>query len=102
MKKCLSILIAVVLVTCFFTGCNPTNPDVDSSVSSQTESSSINQAAEPAATGEKKTVTIWTINRHDAEFTQAKIDAYNASNPHNIEVKYDDCNWSIIFRLLVS
>lgn len=40
------------------------------------------------ADGEKTTVTIWSKDRHDAEYVQKKIDEYNATNTDNIEVVY--------------
>ena len=43
----------------------------------------------PAASGEKTVVTVWTKDRHDAEFMQGKVDAYNAANTDNIELKYE-------------
>ena len=42
--------------------------------------------AEQSAAAGKTVVTIWTMDRHDAPFWQERIDAYNASNPHNIYV----------------
>lgn len=40
------------------------------------------------ADGEKTTVTIWSKDRHDADYVQKKIDEYNATNTDNIEVVY--------------
>lgn len=40
------------------------------------------------ADGDKTIVTIWSKDRHDADYVQSKIDAYNATNTDNIEVQY--------------
>lgn len=40
------------------------------------------------ADDEKTIVTIWSKDRHDADYVQAKINAYNATNADNIEVQY--------------
>lgn len=37
---------------------------------------------------EKQVVTVWTKDRHDAEFQLKKIEEYNASNDDNIEIRY--------------
>jgi multiple sugar transport system substrate-binding protein len=42
-----------------------------------------------SAGGGKTVVTVWTQNRHDAEFMQKKVNEYNASNQDNIEVRYE-------------
>ena len=41
-----------------------------------------------SASGEKTTINIWSKDRHDAEYVQAKIDDYNKNNTDNIEVVY--------------
>ena len=33
-------------------------------------------------------INIWTKNRHDATYVQAKVDEYNKTNTDNIEVVY--------------
>lgn len=40
------------------------------------------------ADGEKTVITIWSKDRHDADFVQSKVDQYNATNTDNIEVVY--------------
>lgn len=37
---------------------------------------------------EKVIITIWTKDRHDAQFQQQKIDEYNKNNQDNIQVEY--------------
>lgn len=43
---------------------------------------------EADANGDKTTITIWTKDRHDANYIQEKIDAYNESNTDNVFVEY--------------
>ncbi|MDR1468534.1 MAG: extracellular solute-binding protein [Spirochaetaceae bacterium] len=48
------------------------------------------QGASSSAGGSQKTViTVWSQSRHDLAFIQSKVDAYNASNKDNIEVRYE-------------
>lgn len=37
---------------------------------------------------EKTVITVWSKDRHDAEFMQNKVDEYNANNTDNIEIEY--------------
>lgn len=37
---------------------------------------------------EKTVITIWSKDRHDADYVQQKIDEYNETNTDNIEVNY--------------
>ena len=71
MRKILSILIVALLAASVVFGAGSAETPADQS----------------AAEG-KTVVTIWTMDRHDAPFWQERIDAYNASNPHNIYVDY--------------
>lgn len=40
------------------------------------------------ADDEKTVITIWSKDRHDADYVQKKIDEYNETNTNNIEVNY--------------
>lgn len=40
------------------------------------------------ADDEKTVITIWSKDRHDADYVQKKIDEYNETNTDNIEVNY--------------
>jgi multiple sugar transport system substrate-binding protein len=42
-----------------------------------------------AGASPKTVVTIWSQSRHDLAFMQPKVDAYNANNKDNIEVRYE-------------
>lgn len=39
--------------------------------------------------GDKTVIRIWTKDRHDANYIQEKVDAYNKSNTDNIQVEYE-------------
>jgi multiple sugar transport system substrate-binding protein len=44
----------------------------------------------PEGTAKENTlVTVWTKNRHDADYMQAKVNEYNRYNRDNIEVQYE-------------
>lgn len=40
------------------------------------------------ADNDKTVITIWSKDRHDADYVQARIDAYNETNADHIEVQY--------------
>lgn len=42
---------------------------------------------ESGATGEPIKLNFWTMDRHDMEFMQEKVDAFNSTNTDNIEVE---------------
>lgn len=44
--------------------------------------------AEPGESERPTIVTVWTKDRHDAAFQEAKIDEYNRANQDNIKVEY--------------
>lgn len=47
------------------------------------------QAKQETVSDEKTTiVTIWTKDRHDAAYQEARVNEYNESNPDNIRVEY--------------
>lgn len=46
------------------------------------------ESSASSATAGKTVVTIWTMDRHDADFWNTRIAAYNENNPHNIYVDY--------------
>lgn len=71
----LSILFVVVMLI-GLTGCDNFKRNSASSLESKVEEK------------KKKIVTIWTKDRHDAEFQLKKIEEYNLNNPDNIEIKY--------------
>lgn len=51
----------------------------------QTTAGASGQAAE---SGEKTVIKIWSKDRHDAIYVQAKVDEYNATNTDNIQIDY--------------
>ena len=99
LKKVLALTMAAMLTVTALAGCG--NSGTDSPEESQTEQSK--ESAEPEeseasnagdevsaeSSGEKTVITVWTKDRHDAEFMQGKIDEYNATNTDNIEVVYE-------------
>lgn len=91
-KKVLALVMAAVMTAAVFTGCGNGNGNAGSGQTSQgtQESSKAEESKEAVQTdGEKTVITVWTKDRHDADFMQSKVDEYNASNTDNIEVKYE-------------
>ena len=96
LKKVLALTMAAMLTVTALAGCG--NSGTDSPEESQTEQSK--ESAEPEeseasnagdevsaeSSGEKTVITVWTKDRHDAEFMQGKIDEYNATNTDNIPI----------------
>lgn len=77
-KKLLSLFLAGVMVVSMLTGCG----------TSGTTEESGSTKKEETADGDKTVIKIWTKDRHDASYVQAKIDAYNESNTDNVQVEY--------------
>lgn len=46
-----------------------------------------NQGEQGGASGEKTKITYWTMDRHDMDYMQTKVDEYNATNTDNIVVE---------------
>lgn len=63
-------------------------PKSDPAVKSDAVQQESNKKEDPVE-GEKTKITIWTVDRHDAEFMQNKVKAYNETNTDNIVVEYE-------------
>ena len=99
LKKVIALTMATMLSITALAGCG--NGGADSSATSQSSQNDAVSESEKEATAEaegeasetnsreKTVITVWTKDRHDAEFMQGKIDEYNASNTDNIEVVYE-------------
>lgn len=99
LKKVIALTMATMLSITALAGCG--NSGADSSATSQSsQNDAVSESEEETTTeaeseasetnsGEKTVITVWTKDRHDAEFMQGKIDEYNASNTDNIEVVYE-------------
>lgn len=79
-KRLLSAALASALLISL-AGCGGT------AASSKTSSASASGAASSAAPAKKTVVEIWTNDRHDLDYVTKKIEAFNASNPDNIEIQ---------------
>lgn len=44
------------------------------------------EAQKQEASGEKTEITVWTMDRHDSEYVDAKIEEYNNTNDQGIEI----------------
>lgn len=95
-KKIMALTMAAMMAVSALTGCGSKAADsttaAQTGAQSGTETKAETKGEEskaPAADGEKTVVTVWTKDRHDAEFMQSKVDEYNASNTDNIEVRYE-------------
>jgi len=93
--RCNVLVLAMIIamMTSLFIGCSKEEKPVETNQSTKTEetksSNEKKEESKEAASGEKTVVTVWTKDRHDAEFMQSKVDEYNATNTDNIEVKYE-------------
>lgn len=70
-KKILSLLLVGAMATTMLAGCGGNNNE-----------------EKTAAEDGKKIIKIWTKDRHDANYIQEKIDAYNETNTDNVKVEY--------------
>lgn len=79
MKKAIAGFMGLTLAaTLCLTGCGSTPA-----------SSAAQSGAQSSAAGEKTSIVLWTNQRHDMEYVQAKIDEFNATNDKNIEVTFE-------------
>lgn len=103
-KKLLAMGLALTMAAGMLTGCGS---NASEQTASQTEKNNAGEeqadgadaqskgvsdsdgTVDTADNGEKTKVTIWTVDRHDAEFMQSKIDEYNATNTDNIIAEYE-------------
>ena len=66
-KRLLALLLTGIMTTMLLAGCGGSGEE--------------ETTKEADANGDKTTITIWTKDRHDANYIQEKVDAYNESNP---------------------
>lgn len=86
--KILAIILTLVLTMSLITGCTPKDdkPTGDSSKDKITQGTSTENKDD---TEVKKTrITIWSKDRHDADFITQKLKEYNETNTDNIEVNF--------------
>lgn len=95
-KKVFAFGLVAVMTTTLLMGCSSkkeTNSSetaqTNTNESAKTETKKEETKTENKSSDKKTVVTVWTKDRHDAEFQQAKVDEYNATNTDNIEVKYE-------------
>ena len=73
-KRLLALLLTGIMTTTLLAGCGGSGEE--------------ETTKEADANGDKTTITIWTKDRHDANYIQEKVDAYNESNTDNVVVEY--------------
>ena len=76
MKKILSVLLVLVVAFSLVACSGDSKAD-----GSETETTEGNKE-------EKTVVTVWTGDRHDLEYVNAKIEEYNSTNTDGIEIDY--------------
>lgn len=85
-KSFLALAMVVALSASLFIGCgNSGKPETTSG----TEKVETVEESKETKSAEKTIVTVWTKDRHDADFMQAKVNEYNSTNTDNILVKYE-------------
>jgi len=78
------MVIALMLAACGGNnGAGTTTSDSGSGTTSNQSTASGNDSK----SGDKVKIAYWTIDRHDMDFMQAKVDEFNANNTENIEVE---------------
>lgn len=95
-KQLLALSMAALMAVSSLAGCSKSDggaqsnaPAAESKETAAGAKTEETKKEEKKESGEKTVVTVWTKDRHDADFMQKKVDEYNASNPDNIEVKYE-------------
>lgn len=86
LKKAMALAMTGALAASSLTACSSGK---DSGSTTQAEASGGTEKETGAASSDEKTViNIWSKDRHDATYVQAKVDEYNKTNTDNIEVVY--------------
>lgn len=92
MKQKMSFILVVIMLLAMTVGCSKATkeetvePSTGTEVSSENTTSTEDSSSEE--TKEVTTVTVWSNNRHDLEYMEAQIAAYNAENTDNIYIEY--------------
>ncbi len=92
-KKVTALLMSSMMIAGMLSGCGSTETGTEAASSGNTAKETTAPAGEvkgeSKSDGKKTIVTVWTKDRHDAEYQQARVDEYNATNTDNIEVRYE-------------
>lgn len=90
-KKLSALILVFAMSFTLLAGCSSKEETTTSEngTAVKTDSSEATPTVGTQASDEKTVVTVWTKDRHDADFMQALVDDYNATNTDNIEVKYE-------------
>jgi len=83
-KRISALMMATFMTASALTGCSGGSGQT-TAAGTQTTAAAPSQAAE---SGEKTVIKIWSKDRHDATYVQAKVDEYNATNTDNIQIDY--------------
>ena len=90
-KRSVALIMCAMMMTGLFAACGSADESPASSENTTTPKGNVSGEAkeDTKSDGKKTVVTVWTKDRHDAEYQQAKVDEYNATNEDNIEVRYE-------------
>lgn len=89
-KRAFAIAMTGVLVASL-AGCGGGNAQTEAPAQTSgkaAEAGSSTTGTTGTGSGDKTVINIWSKDRHDADYVQAKVDEYNKTNNDNIEVKY--------------
>lgn len=89
LKKIMGITLAALMMTGSLAGCSgggATNATAASQGGETTAQTETKQSE--TNSGEKTVINVWSKDRHDATYAQAKVDEYNANNTDNIQINY--------------
>lgn len=90
LKRISAFVMAAIMTASALAGCSGDSGETDKA-EKQTAAAAETTAAAPsqaAESGEKTVIKIWSKDRHDATYVQARIDEYNAANEDNIQIDY--------------
>jgi multiple sugar transport system substrate-binding protein len=92
MRKLLALTIIFAMTLTLLAGCSSDKKETETNGGDKTtveESKDTTDETKDETPTEKTEVTVWTKDRHDADFMQALVDEYNATNTDNIVIKYE-------------
>lgn len=87
LKRFRAIAMGTIMAASAMTACS-SSPQPAEETAVQTEAKAESGDKKGETQGEKTVINVWSKDRHDADYVQAKVDEYNKTNTDNIEVVY--------------
>ncbi len=87
LKRFCAFAMTTIMAASAMTACSSSSQPAEGTAA-QTEAKAESGDKKEEAQGEKTVINVWSKDRHDADYVQAKVEEYNKTNTDNIEVVY--------------